>query len=141
MADAFVLYGSPHSQYTYKVALMLRASGVPFSFRYVSFQRRLHLMPEFHRISRWRQVPVLTHGARALVQSGAIMEYLAEKLGAFAGEPAARQDIREWLFWDADRFAGPIYGCYGVKLGEQKLLPIAIDPVLAKEHRERAERP
>src|SRR5689334_18437521 len=39
MSDSFVLYGSPHSQYTYKVALMLRASGVPFSFRYVSFQQ------------------------------------------------------------------------------------------------------
>ena len=27
MSEAFILYGSPHSQFTYKVALMLRMSG------------------------------------------------------------------------------------------------------------------
>ena len=32
----FTLYGSPHSLPTYKVALMLRLAGAPFSFRYVS---------------------------------------------------------------------------------------------------------
>jgi glutathione S-transferase len=37
--SGFVLHGSPHSLYTYKVALMLRLCGVGFSFRYVSFQR------------------------------------------------------------------------------------------------------
>ena len=39
MTSDFILYGSPHSQFTYKVALMLRLSGHPFAFRYVSFQR------------------------------------------------------------------------------------------------------
>ncbi|MEJ0075477.1 MAG: hypothetical protein WDO17_08515 [Alphaproteobacteria bacterium] len=34
MSRRFTLYGSPHSLPTYKVALMLRLSGEPFSFRY-----------------------------------------------------------------------------------------------------------
>src|SRR4051794_20190884 len=139
MAQTFVLFGSPHSQFTYKVALMLRLCGTPFSFRYVSFQKGMHRTPEFHSLSRWGQVPVLTHGDRVLVQSGAILEYLSETLGRFAGSAETKQCIREWMFWDADRFAPPIYGCYGVKLGRLKLLPIVVDPVIADDHHRRAE--
>ena len=36
LVNRFTLYGSPHSLPTYKVALMLRLSDEPFSFRYVS---------------------------------------------------------------------------------------------------------
>ena len=60
----FTLYGSPHSLPTYKVALMLRLSGAPFSFRYVSFQRGMHKTPEFLALSRWSQVPVLVDDGR-----------------------------------------------------------------------------
>ena len=60
----FTLYGSPHSLPTYKVALMLRLSGQPFSFRYVSFQKQMHRTPEFLALSRWGQVPVLLDGDR-----------------------------------------------------------------------------
>jgi len=141
MSEPFVLFGSPHSQFTYKVALMLRLSRTPFSFRYVSFQKGMHRTPEFLALSRWGQVPVLKHGERVLVQSGAILDYLAETLGTFAGSGGgdARRHIREWLFWNADRLAPPIYGCYGVTLGRKKLLPIAVDPVIADDHRRRAE--
>jgi hypothetical protein len=47
----FTLYGSPHSLPTYKVALMLRLSGAPFSFRYVSYQKKMHKTPEFLALS------------------------------------------------------------------------------------------
>lgn len=118
MALGFTLYGSPHSPFTYKVALMLRLSGTRFSFRYVSFQKHMHQTPEFRALSRWGQVPVLTHGERVLVQSNAILEYLAETLGRFGAQDAAtRQDIREWLYWNADRLASPIRACYRARLG------------------------
>ncbi len=65
----FTLYGSPHSLPTYKVALMLRLSGEPFSFRYVSFQKGMHKTPEFLALSRWAQVPVLVDGGRTYLQS------------------------------------------------------------------------
>lgn len=140
MAADWTLYGSPHSQFTYKVALMLRLSGAAFSFRYVSFQKGMHRTPEFRALSRWGQVPVLTQGARILVQSNAILESLAATLGRFgSGDTAIAQRIREWLYWNADRLAPPVYGCYGVKLGQLKLLPIAVDPVLAADHRECAD--
>ena len=139
MAETFVLFGSPHSQFTYKVALMLRLSGRPFSFHYISFQKGMHRTAEFRALSRWGQVPALTHGERVLVQSGAILEYLAEALGTFAGNAAMRQSVREWVFWDADRFAPPVYGYHSAKLGEWKLLPNVVDPAIANDHRRRVE--
>jgi glutathione S-transferase len=136
----FTLYGSPHSLPTYKVALLLRLSGEPFSFRYVSFQKGMHKATEFLRLSRWGQVPVLLEGDRVLVQSAAIVEHLADTLGQFQGhEPATRQAVREWMYWDVDVLYPPIWNCYGVQLGEKKLLPISVDPVIADYHRRRAE--
>jgi glutathione S-transferase len=140
MAESFILYGSPHSQFTYKIALTLRIAGQAFSFRYISFQKGMQRTPEFRALSRWGQVPVLQHGAAVLVQSGAILEYVADTLGRFGGpDRGARQRIREWLYWDADRLAPPIYGCYGVALGERGLLPIKVDPTIAAHHSQGAQ--
>jgi glutathione S-transferase len=134
MNNGFTLHGSPHSLPTYRVALMLRLCGTGFAFRYVSFQRGMHLAPEFRSLSRWGQVPVLEHNARVFVQSAAILEYLAETLGRFsAAGLEQRQHIREWLFWDADRLMPPLYACYSVELGRRKLLPLSYDPVLVGE--------
>jgi glutathione S-transferase len=128
---SFILHGSPHSLPTYRAALMLCLSRVGFAFRYVSFQRKMHLTPEFRALSRWGQVPVLEHDGRVLLQSAAMLEYLSETLGRFgSADPGARQDIREWLFWDADRLMPPLYGWYGVELGRRGLLPLSFDPVL-----------
>jgi glutathione S-transferase len=136
MSDQPVLYGSPHSQFTYKVALMLRLAGEPFSFRYTSFQKAMHRTQEFRAMSPWGEVPVLTHGGRTLVQSAAILEYLAATLGKFEGRTAEqRQHVREWLYWDAHRLTPPIHAMYGVHLAEQKLLPIAVEPAIADYHR------
>jgi glutathione S-transferase len=136
----FTLYGSPHSLPTYKVALMLRLSNEPFSFRYVSFQKGMHKTPEFLALSRWRQVPVLIDGERAYLQSAAIVEHLAGTLDRFQGADAAtRQAVREWLYWDTDALFPPIFNCYGAELGRQKLLPISVAPMIADYHRGRAE--
>jgi glutathione S-transferase len=127
MRGVFVLHGSPHSLPTYRVALMLRLCGIGFHFRYISFQRRMHLTPEFRALSRWGQVPVLEHEGRALFQSAAILEYISETFDRFRGNGTTRQEIREWLFWEADRLYPPLYGWYGVELGRRNLLPLSFD--------------
>jgi glutathione S-transferase len=134
------LYGSPHSLPTYKVALMLRLSGAPFSFRYVSFQKGMHRTPEFSALSRWGQVPVLLDDGHTYLQSAAIVEHLAETLGRFQGpDPAARQLVREWMYWDVDALFPPVFNCYAVQLGQRGLLPIDVEPAIAAYHRQRAE--
>jgi glutathione S-transferase len=138
--NRFTLYGSPHSVPTYKVALMLRLSGAPFSFRYVSFQKGMHKSPEFLALSRWRQVPVLLDGERVYLQSAAIVEHLADSLGRFqGGDEPTRQTVREWLYWGVDALFPPIFNCYGVELGRRKLLPINVEPAIADYHQRRAE--
>jgi glutathione S-transferase len=140
MAKRFTLYGSPHSLPTYKVALMLRLSGEPFSFRYVSFQKGMHKTPEFLALSRWAQVPILVDNGCVHLQSAAIVEHLAETLDRFQGaDPATRQAVREWLYWNADVLFPPIFNCYGVQLGQRGLLPISVEPGIADYHRQRAE--
>jgi glutathione S-transferase len=46
---------------------------------------------------------------------------------------------REWLYWDVDVLFPPVFGCYGVQLGQGGLLPITVDPVIADYHHRRAE--
>jgi glutathione S-transferase len=105
----------------------------------VSFQKGMHKTPEFLALSRWRQVPVLVDGERTYLQSAAIVEHLAATLGRFQGADAAtRQAVREWLDWDVALFP-PIFNCYGVELGRQKLLSISVEPTIADHHRGRAE--
>lgn len=134
MSGGFTLHGSPHSLPTYRVALMLRLCRSGFTFRYVSFQRGMHLTPEFRALSRWGQVPVLEHDGQVFVQSAAILEYLMDVLGCFGTTNVGmRQQIREWLFWDADRLMPPLYAWYSVELGRRKLLPLSFDPVLVAE--------
>ena len=137
----FELFGSPHSLFTYKVALMLRLSGAPFAFRYVSFQRGVHREEWFLKLSRWGQVPVLIDDGEVFVQSQAIVERLAGELDRFqAGTARERHDVREWLCWIGDVLTPPIFNSYGVALGARKLLPINVDLVIAAYHRDRAER-
>ena len=115
MRNEFTLHGSPHSLPTYRVGLMLRLCREGFMFRYVSFQRGMHLTPEFRALSRWGQVPVIEHNGRVFVQSAAILGYLANTLGRFdTGDDEGRQHVREWLFWDADRLMPPLYAWYSV---------------------------
>ena len=134
MGGRFTLHGSPHSLPTYRVALMMRLCRTGFTFRYVSFQRGMHLTPEFCALSRWGQVPLLEHDNRVFVQSAAILEYLADTLSCFgAADVEASQHIREWLFWDADRLMPPLYAWYSIELGRRKLLPLSFDPVLVEE--------
>jgi glutathione S-transferase len=138
--NRFTLYGSPHSLPTYKVALMLHMSGAPFSFRYVSFQKGAHKTPAFLALSRWGQVPVLVDDGRIHLQATAIVEYLAGTLGRFQGaDPATRQLVREWLYWEVDALFPPIFNCYGLQLGKKNLLPISAEPAVADYHGRRAE--
>jgi glutathione S-transferase len=136
----FTLYGSPHSQFTYKVALMLRLCARPFRFRYVSFRTGMHRTPAFLAISPFGQIPVLQHGDRVLCQSAAILEHLSETLRRFGGsDDHIRQTVREVLFWNADRLGPPVYRSHGLELGRRGLLPRAADPAVVAHYRDLAD--
>jgi glutathione S-transferase len=104
------LYGAAPSGPTYKVALMFALCGKPFSFRHTDLRAGAHKTPDYLKINRYGQVPAMVDGKLTLCQSGAILEYLADKFKKFAGKDAQqRARAREWLFWDADRLSPGIF--------------------------------
>jgi glutathione S-transferase len=104
------LYGAAPSGPTYKVALMFALCGKPFSFRHTDLRAGAHKTPGFLKINRYGQVPAVVDGKLTLCQSGAILEYLADKYRKFGGKnPQQRAQAREWLFWDAERLAPGIF--------------------------------
>lgn len=119
-----MLHGIAFSGPTYKVALMFALSGEPFAYKHMDMQAGAHKAPDYLAINRYGQVPAVIDGALRLCQSGAILQYLADKFGKFSGKNAEeRARAREWLFWDADRLAPGIFRSRGVARGFLKLDP------------------
>jgi glutathione S-transferase len=104
------LHGVAFSGPTYKVALMFALCGQPFSYKHIDLRTGVQRSPEFLAINRYGQVPAVIDGALTLCQSGAILQYLADKYKKFGGKSEQqRARAREWLFWDADRLAPGIF--------------------------------
>lgn len=120
MSKRFTLSGFWLSGPTYKVGLMLSLCGEDFAYHSINLRAGEHKSPAFMAKNRFGQVPVLEdHKAGlALCQSAAILEHLAAELGRFGG--AGSGDLaraREWMFWDFDRLAGPVYRSRAQRFG------------------------
>lgn len=106
----FTLYGSMTSGPTYTVGLMLSVCRHPFSYIHVNLREGQHKQPDYLVKNRYGQVPTLRDGQTFLVQSAAILEHIAESLGKFDGKSVLeRQRIREWMFWNWDKLALPVF--------------------------------
>ena len=106
----FTLYGHALSMPTYTVALMLSLCKHPFSYFHMNLREGAHKQPDYLVKNRYGQVPALRDGHHHVVQSAAILEYLADSLKKFDGKtPIEKQRIREWLFWQWDKLALPVF--------------------------------
>ena len=120
MTKRFTLHGFWLSGPTYKVGLMLSLCGEDFAYRSLNLRAGEHKSPAFLAKNRFGQVPALDDAKTglSLCQSAAILEYLAAELGKFQGDGAAGvARAREWMFWDFDRLAGPIYRSRAQRFG------------------------
>jgi glutathione S-transferase len=103
----------------YKVALMLTLAGEKFDYVHTG-PRDDAKTPEYLAKNRFGQVPLLTDNetGRHFCQSASILEHLADTTKKFRGtSPVNRQLAREWLYWEFDRLAPPIFRLRGQKLG------------------------
>jgi glutathione S-transferase len=119
MATRYTVYGIWLSGPAYKVGLALSLAGEKFDYVH-THPREDAKKPEFLAKGRYGQVPLLVDhsNGRNLVQSAAILEYLADATGKFGGaSPEERQLCREWMYWEFDRLATPIYRMRGQRLG------------------------
>lgn len=129
MAARYTLHGLFLSGPTYKVALMLALTGEAFDYEHVALREGAHKTPEFRAKSRFGQVPCLvdTSNGHSLCQSASILEYLADKTGKMGGATLQeRIAAREWMFWDFDRLAGPVYRQRAAKFGFRTLDPATL---------------
>lgn len=112
----------------HKIALFLEEAGLDYRIVPVDIGKGAQFEPDYLRISPNNKMPAIVDHAPAdggapisVFESGAILQYLADKTGRFLGVPegadaatALRQRIvvDEWLFWQMGGL-GPMTGQYG----------------------------
>jgi len=100
------LYGVGESGNAYKAALMLNLCGLDWECRFVDYFHDETRMSAYREtVNEMGEVPVLEHAGRLLSQSGAILKYLADRTGKFAGRDEAEQlEIWRWILFDNHKF-------------------------------------
>ena len=102
-----------------KPLILLEETGLAHDLRPVNISKGEQFTEAFTRISPNQKIPAIVDRAPAdgtapiaLFESGAILQYLAEKSGQFLPQsPAERAEVMQWLFWQMAGL-GPMLGQY-----------------------------
>jgi GSH-dependent disulfide-bond oxidoreductase len=100
-----------------KILIFLEEVGAPFRLVPVNIGAGQQFQPTFLKIAPNNRIPAIVDHAPAdggaplsLFESGAILLYLAEKLGRFLpSDLRGRQEVSQWLFWQMAGL-GPMAG-------------------------------
>jgi GST-like protein len=131
-----------------KVKLFLEEAELPHRVVPVSLSRGEQYKPDFVRISPNSKIPAIVdyapvHGGPVgggeplpIFESGAILIYLADKIGRFMPTGArARLEVIEWLFWQVGGL-GPMAGQIGhFNVFAPEKVPYAIERYTREVHR------
>jgi glutathione S-transferase len=92
---------------SYKVALLMRAIGVPWTPVFVDFMNGATKNPDWRAaVNAMGEVPVFEDNDLKLTQSGVILDYLADKHGQFGGADAhEKREILRWILFDNHKFS------------------------------------
>src|SRR6187455_2534293 len=93
----------------HKVSIFLEETGTPYKVIPINIGKGEQFKAEFLAVSPNNRIPALLDhqppgGGKpiSVMESGAMLVYLAEKTGKFLpsqSEPAKRADVLQWLFW------------------------------------------
>ena len=94
-----------------KVSIMLEELGVEYAVHPVNIDKGEQHAPEFLEISPNNRIPAIVDrdNGLALMESGAIMLYLADKYGRFMPKGQEYWRAMEWLMWQMGGL-GPMLG-------------------------------
>ena len=95
-----------------KVSILLEELGVDYTVHPIEFSKGMQREPEFLKIGPNNKIPVIVDQdtGQSVMESGAIMIYLADKYGKFLpSDPMKRTEVMEWLMWQMGGL-GPICG-------------------------------
>ena len=101
----------------HKVTLFLEEAGLPYAIHPINIGKGDQFKPEFLAIAPNNRIPAIVDQAPAdgsapvsLIESGAILLYLAEKTGQFLpADLHGRAEVLQWLFWQMGGL-GPMAG-------------------------------
>ena len=101
----------------HKITIFLEEAGLPYRMVPVNISRGEQFKPEFLLISPNNRIPAIVDDAPAtggrpvsVFESGAILQYLAEKTGKFLPKDLhGRVEVMQWLFWQMGGL-GPMAG-------------------------------
>lgn len=95
------LYDSRLSGNAWKVRILLTQLGIPFERVTLNLAKGAAAEPAFRAKSRFARVPVLElEDGRTIVESGAIMLYLAHGTPYLPDDPYLRAEVMSWLFFE-----------------------------------------
>lgn len=99
------LYGHPDSGHAFKVKFCLDSAAIEHQYQKVNiFAERATRPAEFVSRSRFCEVPLLVDEGHSLIQSNAILVYIARKQGIYGAQTdVTLQSCLEWLVWEANR--------------------------------------
>ena len=119
----------------WKISIMLEECGLPYNFVPVNIGKGEQFAPDFLAVSPNNRMPAIVDHAPEgggapipVFESGAILQYLAEKTGQFLPLPLReRTQTLQWLMWQMGGL-GPMAGQNGhFLLYAPEKLPYAID--------------
>jgi GST-like protein len=101
----------------HKITIFLEETGLPYSIKPVNIGKGEQFAPEFLAISPNNRIPAIVDhepadgkGPLDIFESGAILQYLAEKTAKFLpGDLRGRAEVMKWLFWQMGGL-GPMLG-------------------------------
>jgi len=101
----------------HKITMFLEEAGLPYQLHPVHIGRGEQFKPEFLRIAPNNRIPAIVDQAPSdggvpisLFESGAILLYLADKLGQFIPQDLLGRNVAlQWLFWQMGGL-GPMAG-------------------------------
>ncbi len=105
------LYYHPLSGHSHRVRLFLSLINIPHELIEVDLAKGAHKAPDFLKLNRFGQVPVLDDNGTVVADSNGILIYLAKKFGKtdwLPEAPAAAAAVQRWLSVAAGQVAyGP----------------------------------
>ncbi len=101
----------------HKITMFLEESGLPYTIHPINIGQGDQFKPEFLRIAPNNRIPAIVDQAPqdggepiSLFESGAILQYLAEKTGQFLStDLRVRTETLQWLYWQMGGL-GPMAG-------------------------------
>jgi glutathione S-transferase len=128
------LYYHPLSGHSHRVRLFLSLLGVDHELAEVDLAKRAQKAPEFLKLNRFGQVPVLDDNGTIVSDSNAILVYLAKKFGRtdwLPETPFEAAAVQRWL----SVAAGPIaFGPAAARLVTVFKAPFNPEEVIGRAH-------